>query len=453
MRKARLTRCVSASFAQFPYCEADHSLVQYERQKEKHEDEEIRHALDDDLASIRSLLGAPNRREHPSRTRLRESSGIAPPAAPSNDPIDQATTPVASTSTSSLIFVKPVESEGGVDKSLLASLIGDADNQKDNEDDTVSKKEEPVRAEAPPRQNVDQVLANLPRFSRNAGGDNDEDEDDGDPYDRFVRELAFEKRAAPSDRLKSEAEAALEAAETLRRSEAARLKRMRGEEDSEEEQEGPKRKGKKGNDASRLPQGDDLDDDYGIEGDEVGGFALGLGAGLEAMPEGPADEDKEESGSEASDNEEDEEDEDEDSDTESEVSAGDHAETEMLADLLHRDAEVKDISDEGEASGKSAPPSTSLVSSKKREGKTEKSSLPYTFPCPEDHDQFLDLISGHEDELPTVIERIRTLYHPSLGDGNKQKLAVSQNPPLPSCTAPSANFQWSFPLELPWCPH
>lgn len=343
-----------------------------------------------------------------------------------------------------------MESEGGVDKSLLASLIGDADTGTENEDESVPKREEPARAEAPQRQNVKQVLASLPRFGRDAGGDNDEDEDDGDPYDRFVRELAFEKRAAPSDRLKSEAEAALEAAETLRRSEAARLKRMRGEEDSEEEEDGPKRKGKKANDTSRRPQGDDLDDDYGIEGDEVGGFALGLGAGLEAMPEGAEDEDKEESGSEAS---EDQEDDDEDSDTESEVSAGDHAETEMLADLLHRDAEVKDLSDEDEASGKPEPKSTSLVSSKKRKGKTEKSSLPYTFPCPEDHDQFLDLISGHEDELPTVVERIRTLYHPSLGEGNKQKLAVSQYSSLTLFTVPSANLERSLPLELSWCPH
>ncbi len=67
-------------------------------------------------------------------------------------------------------------------------------------------------------------------------------------YDTFVRELAFERRAKPQDRLKSEEELAAEEAQRLMKAEKARLKRMRGDSDDEgenEEEEGGRRKRKK----------------------------------------------------------------------------------------------------------------------------------------------------------------------------------------------------------------
>lgn len=399
--------------------------MQYERQREKHADEEIRHALDDDLAGIRSLLGAPNRREDPKRDQFMRAplpvSSTWTATADDNQKEteeeqeeDEAVAPVASTSKSILTFVKPVNDPSSVDKSLLVSLLGEEDTPATDEPQRPQPQIHPSRAG-----NHDEVLAGLARFDRNNafGDDDDADADDADPYDRFVRELAFEKRAAPSDRLKSEAEAAIEAAEALKRSEAARLKRMRGEESEAEESDARSRKINKKLESARLPEGDDLDDEYGIEGDEVGGFALGLGEGLEGS-------DKEASEDEASENESDagsEDDEEDDESSDSDESAGDIAETELLADLLHRDAEVKHLDDETERTqtkGKTSRASTSSASQK------GNSTLPYTFPCPESHEHFLDLISGHEQELPTIVERIRTLYHPSLGEGNKEKLAV-----------------------------
>lgn len=396
-------------------------MKQYERQREKHEDEELRHALDDDFASIRGLLGAPNRRDDPSRGRLREVPASAASSTVHDSNAISATPTVSSSSL--LTFVKPTESAAPVDRNLLAGLLGD-DEVEDGDN---------ISSPRPSRGKVDDVLASLARIDK-AGPSSvgeGEEEDDADPYDRFVRELAFEKRAAPSDRLKSEAEAAMEAAEALRRSEAARLKRMRGDE-SDDEDEALNSKSKKSRETRgaagrRLPQGDDLDDDYGVEGDEVGGYTLGLGTGLEAGSASDTaaekgDSAEEHSGNDTEDDSEvtDAEGEDSDvSDSESEASAGDLAETEMLADLLHRDAEAKGLGDD-DASLRTQR----LVSKKLSKGKVPKTSLPYTFPCPEDHDQFLELISGHEAELPTIIERIRTLYHPSLGEGNKQKLAV-----------------------------
>lgn len=400
--------------------------LQYERQREKHEDEEMRHALDNDLAGIRGLLGAPNRREEVQRDVFLRgppteiSSPAIAHAAPSSQP---SAAPVASTSKVTLTFIKPEENASAVDKSLLAKLLGSDDEPKTDEPQRPGPQMHPSRASA-----MDDVLASLPRFNQAeddmAASDGEAAEDESDPYDRYVRELAFEKRAAPSDRLKSEAEAALEAADALKRSEAARLKRMHGEETDDEDQigEGPSRKKASRKLASgRLPEGDDLDEDYGIDGDEVGGFTLGLGTGLEAVDKHS---DGDSVGTHESDAELNEEDSGEDEDVDdssSEASAADIAETELLADLLHRDVEVKDL--DSEYIETAARKRTSGSQGVSKHGKA-KASLPYTFPCPESHDDFLDLVSGHEDDLPTIIDRIRTLYHPSLGAGNKEKLAV-----------------------------
>ncbi|KAH8834361.1 nucleolar protein 14 [Flagelloscypha sp. PMI_526] len=49
--------------------------------------------------------------------------------------------------------------------------------------------------------------------------------------------------------------------------------------------------------------------------------------------------------------------------------------------------------------------------------------LPFTFPCPSTHAQLLSILKNVSDEdVPTVIKRIRALYHTSLGAGNKVKL-------------------------------
>lgn len=384
----------------------------------------MRHALDDELAGIRNLLGAPNRRQEPSRDVFLRADPA--PSATSDKLEADPPAPVASTSKTTLTFVKPDETAPSVDRSLLAGLLGETED--------VPVSDEPRRPQPqihPSRSgNLDDVLASLPRFDRRdqAADEKDLDEEDSDPYDRFVRELAFEKRAAPSDRLKSEAEAALEAAETLRRSEAARLKRMQGEEDSEED-ENPSlaKRASKTRDSARRPEGDDLDDDYGLDGDEVGGFTLGLGSGLEGeTQEGEEDsqEDSESLDINGTDNGEDD-DENDDQSSESEASADDLAETELLADLLHRDAEVKGLNSDDETENQSGVTAASVPDSRRRKDRSSKvHSLPFTFPCPENHEQFLNLLAGHEDKLPTVVDRIRTLYHPSLGEGNKEKLAV-----------------------------
>ena len=57
----------------------------------------------------------------------------------------------------------------------------------------------------------------------------------GDTYDAFVREMAYERRAKPQDRLKTAEELAQDQAKRLEEAESARLRRMRGELDEEGE--------------------------------------------------------------------------------------------------------------------------------------------------------------------------------------------------------------------------
>ncbi|KAG6849311.1 hypothetical protein H0H93_009501 [Arthromyces matolae] len=206
-------------------------------------------------------------------------------------------------------------------------------------------------------------------------------------YDQHVRELAFDKRAKPKDRTKTEEEIAVEEKEALEKAERRRQKRMLGLEESDSENEGPSR-------AKRKRGGDDLEDDF--MDDEQWDV---LGAGLTEKVEDAVDGNSEsEDGSDVEDeegsNEEDEEDED---------GVGDSSESEA---------------EEGEHEAL-----TSATKSTRSSTKGKAKELPYTFPCPSTHEEFLDIVEDVQDQdIPTVIKRIRALYHTSLHPDNKFKL-------------------------------
>lgn len=219
--------------------------------------------------------------------------------------------------------------------------------------------------------------------------------DDGD-YDQHVRELAFDKRSKPKDRTKTEEELALEEKEALEKAEKRRRRRMLGENESDSE-EGVAVKGK------RKRGADDLDDDF----DEGPGEWDGLGVGLdqthaapsEASEEGDVEEDAESSEQESSE----EEDAESDGDELSQDTDESNEEHEDLITLANPP--------KGKSKGK----------------KVAKQELPFTFPCPGSHEEFLQIIEDVDDEdVPTVVQRIRTLYHTSLGTENKFKLQVCE---------------------------
>jgi len=214
-------------------------------------------------------------------------------------------------------------------------------------------------------------------------------------YDQHVRELAFDKRSKPKDRTKTEEELALDQKEVLEKAERKRQRRMLGLDENESESEGkPSKKRKRG--------GDNLEGDF----DEEASGGLGAGLGEEASDGGICDdaiiggEGQEEGGEENRDEESGEEEFIEESEAEAE---GEEGEQEELV-----------------STGKSKK-----GKAKEKRASTLNQELPYTFPCPETHDEFLEIIKEIDDkDVPTVVQRIRTLHHTSLASENKFKLQV-----------------------------
>ncbi len=300
-------------------------------------------------------------------------------------------------------------------------------------------------------------------------------------YDASLRELAFERRAQPSDRLKTEAELIAASAAQLRASERERVRRMRGAGSDSDDAEGAedgetpggkrKRKGKGGaaerrRAKRRVPGGDDLEDDFQLEG-MTAGEAYGLGKGLGAAADDDDDNEGEESEEEDDESEEDEEsgeegaalpsdmeadsvsgsEEEESEDDDDDEEADEHNYND-LADLdgMQQPGEEFDSDEEavaGKASEalvpqkkpkqkKSAKAAAAAAGEPKEKNKKKEgtalpsgSTLPFTFACPTTHDELLDILDEHEvapRDVPVVIKRIRTLYHASLAEENKHKL-------------------------------
>ncbi|KAG8800954.1 nucleolar complex protein 14, partial [Serendipita sp. 399] len=220
-------------------------------------------------------------------------------------------------------------------------------------------------------------------------------------YDSFVRELAMDKRAQPKDRTKTEEELALEEKEALELAEKRRLKRMMGEPEESEDEDGKSRKRRRG--------GDDLDDDFLLDDDIIGGLGTGLNA---TGVDGEMDEDVPEQ-SEGEDEEGEEVDTDGDEDEDATLDGNSEEGEDRFGD-----------SDEGEEA--EAGSVEELVPHKvpKTSARIKvKGELPFTFSCPSNHDELLEILDGVDDsQIGLVVERIRKLHHPSLHPDNKYKL-------------------------------
>lgn len=239
-----------------------------------------------------------------------------------------------------------------------------------------------------------------------------------DAYDAAVREMVFERRAKPQDRLKTEAEKAQELADKLQKAEDQRLRRMRGEE--LEDETGKDRKGRRGQPAG----GDDLEDDFELDG-MTSRDVYGLGQGLRGEDaededdddeeEADAEEDEEEASSEDAENEAEERGDDAESDE------ADDDDFEDLADMKALAGTGEDIDSDAEAEPES------IVSKSTKKGNKPKvpNVLPFTFPCPATLDELLAILAVNKveaDDVPVVIKRIRAVHHSSLAEDNKIKL-------------------------------
>ncbi|KAJ9242546.1 hypothetical protein DTO169E5_3109 [Paecilomyces variotii] len=212
-------------------------------------------------------------------------------------------------------------------------------------------------------------------------------------YDQRLKQLTFDKRSQPADRTKTEEEKAEEEARRLKELEEERLRRMRGSEESESEDE----------EEDVNESGDEsIPDDaktFGLvqPATDVNGAPE---LGVEDEDDFVIDEDLVETDSNASlsfiESDEDE------SPGESE---DDEEEDEMINGLT---LPAEDTAKATSAGGSQAA----------NEGAA------YTYPCPENHQQFLEILKDVPvQELPTVIQRIRALHHHRLHPDNKSKLS------------------------------
>ncbi|NXY44088.1 NOP14 protein, partial [Ceuthmochares aereus] len=230
-----------------------------------------------------------------------------------------------------------------------------------------------------------------------------------DEYDMIVRELGFEMKAKPSERMKTEEELAKEEQARLQKLEADRLRRMRGI-----DEEANKKK------PSHV-SADDLADGFILDKDDR--CLLSYKDGKINLE----NEDKEEK-----DNEEEEEEEggkeDDESEEESEQESANENEEDGAADS-HSDLE-SDLESEEEAAGNKEQKKHKINENESQnveeldpKMKAATSELPYMFAVPESFEIFKSLLAGRtvEQQL-TILERIQKCNHPSLAVGNKAKL-------------------------------
>lgn len=227
-------------------------------------------------------------------------------------------------------------------------------------------------------------------------------------YDVAVRKMIQDKRAKPTTRTKTEEQIAEKEAQRLRELEEKRLKRMRGEPVSESEDEDESEPEAEEN-AGPKPAFEIIRDD----GDEVD---FGLGKGIKTRPTatelGFDDEDdfiiEDDLVASGSDLDVDDAEFDSSEDEDGAAEWGSDDDDEFTKGLL-TESESKDAVFNAEKKGENTTDSVD--------------GLPYTFPCPQSHDEFLELIKDVPlAKLPTVVQRIRALYHPKLRSEYKEKL-------------------------------
>uniref|UniRef100_UPI00398F5AC9 nucleolar protein 14 n=1 Tax=Pristiophorus japonicus TaxID=55135 RepID=UPI00398F5AC9 len=232
-------------------------------------------------------------------------------------------------------------------------------------------------------------------------------------YDIIVRELFFDMKAQPSDRLKTKEELAREEQERLQKLEAERVRRMRGEFE-EKSSKGPKHM-----------SADDLYDGFIL--DKVNKPCLVYKEGklekLENEDEELGSENEEENGegedSDEDENEEGNQSEEDDEDSHSDLEDGSQSELDSGAD-----------SEKGEGTDDKRTAKSTLnrevvpsEEAKKAMMEAAKTELPFTFPVPESYADLKSLLTGQVTEKQClIVERIQKCNHPSLAAGNKAKL-------------------------------
>ncbi|XP_069566913.1 nucleolar protein 14 isoform X2 [Brachyistius frenatus] len=239
-------------------------------------------------------------------------------------------------------------------------------------------------------------------------------------YDMMVRELGFEMKAQPSEKLKTPEELAREEREKLQKLEADRLRRMMGEEVGDSTR------------SQVYMSADDLNDGFIL--DKLDKKTLSYQDGKWNIEEElEEDKDEEEGGSdeeEESDAEGEEGDEDNEEEEEEEEEEGNSEEEEEEEEEEdgHSDLDSEQESESEETKREEeetdAKPKKSLTKEElKAQQEAAKAELPYTFTAPESYSDLKHLLQGHTpNNQRLIVARTQKSNHPSLAVGNKLKL-------------------------------
>lgn len=217
-------------------------------------------------------------------------------------------------------------------------------------------------------------------------------------YDMMVRELGFEMKAQPSEKMKTPEELAREEREKLQKLEADRLRRMMGDEVDDSAQR------------QTYMSADDLNDGFILDKDDKKTLSYQDGKwNIEEGSEEDEDDEEGESGEEESEAEEGGSEEEEEEDGHSDLESEQESE----------DEERKQEEKETKAKVKKSLTKEEL----KAQQDAAKAELPYTFTAPESYDDLKDLLHGHTpDNQRLIVARTQKCNHPSLAVGNKLKL-------------------------------
>ncbi|XP_002742430.1 nucleolar protein 14-like [Saccoglossus kowalevskii] len=247
-----------------------------------------------------------------------------------------------------------------------------------------------------------------------------------DEYDMAVRELKYERKAKASDRLKTADELARDERERLEKLEADRQRRMKGISEEEEP------------DKPEHISADALEDNVALPRKEK--FHLSYKEGKLLLPAGVdslyslanvSKNNKDVSGEENESVDEEEENDkfvcnddsaadDDDDEEEEENAAEDDSDGEDSGADIESD-ESSDIDDDDD--GTSQVIKEEDEKNKLKMIREAKKELPYTFEAPDSYDELVAIIGGHStNNQLLIIERIRKCHHPSLAEGNSEKL-------------------------------
>ncbi|KAF8456365.1 nucleolar protein 14 [Terfezia claveryi] len=254
----------------------------------------------------------------------------------------------------------------------------------------------------PPPKLVDGMDAG--RLALMNGGDKEET---NKKYDTAVKEMLFDKRSKPADRTMTVEEKELKEAERLKKLEKARLKRMRGEVDSEDEKDKTKDKEKT---AGKEEEDGDEAEDYG--------FGKGIPETLLTRAEKPPNPEELVDGDYEYDNDF------ESLDDSSDAEHSDDYDSDVSEPLLGPDDEEFDTKFLADVLPAKEDKEREIPESQSKDFTSKEDNLAFTYTCPATHKEFLAILKDIPvEELPTIIHRIRVLYSPKLAEGNKEKLS------------------------------